>query len=80
MLNGETKIMPLALAWRKQDMDLSTVPPNDSWIIQVMGILCGPNFTCNKRCPGPANNPAILCCQPKVDFVCELCLPFAACI
>lgn len=80
LLNGETKIMPLALAWRKQDMDLSTVPPNDSWIIQVMGILCGPNFTCNKRCPGPANNPAILCCQPKVDFVCELCLPFAACI
>ena len=77
--NGETVIKQIQLAWRKSDMDFSNIPIPYQWIIEVMGVNCGPFSSCNRPCPAPSNAITRQCCQPKIDPVCELCIPIGFC-
>jgi len=78
--NGEIQQKPLQISYRKQEMDFSNIPVDQSWVIQVLGITCGNFSTCNKQCPAGGFSPSVLCCQPKAELVCEQCTPVAFCM
>lgn len=79
MRSGETKQNSLTLSWCKSGLDTSTIPVDQGWVIEVLGVACGPLATCDKQCPAGGFSATRLCCLPKGDPVCELCVPFLVC-